>query len=221
MLIDGQDGAVLQRDGRTYAITPHLPCGLVSPEMLRTIADVAERFGAVLKCTGTQRIAIIGLREEDVDPAWAALGRPAHGHMTGNCVRSVRACPGTQFCKRARQDSLAVGLELDRRYLGRRLPGKMKLGVSGCPNQCAESSIKDIGLVGGSRGWTIVVGGSGGMSPRLAKQLTDQEISTEQALEVVDRLIKLFEEQGRQDERFGDLLARLGLKTVREYVGLG
>jgi NAD(P)H-nitrite reductase large subunit len=220
MLDDGTRGAVLQRDGRTYAIAPHLPCGLVSPAMLRRIADVAEKYGATLKCTGAQRIAIIGLREQDVEAAWADLGGCRPGHMTGSVVRSVRACPGTQFCKRARQDSLAVGLELDRRYHGRPLPGKMKIGVSGCGNQCSETCIKDIGLVGGARGWTILIGGNGGTCPRLARELTESEVSTERALEIVDRLVDHFEQHAQGGERMGEMMARVGIRALREAAGI-
>jgi NAD(P)H-nitrite reductase large subunit len=219
-LMDGDRGSVLQRNGHTYAITPHLPCGLVTPDMLRRIADVAERYGAVLKCTGAQRIAIIGLREEDLDAAWADLGSPRPAQMTGNVIRSVRACPGTQFCKRARQDSLALGLELDRRYNGRALPGKMKIGVSGCANQCSETGIRDIGVVGGSAGWTILVGGSGGMSPRIAKELTQKSVTTEQVLQIVDRVINYYETNAQPGERMGDVIGRLGMNALRAAAGM-
>lgn len=219
MLLDGDKGVVLQRDKCSYAITPRSPCGVMSVALLRRIASVAERFGATLKCTSAQRIAIIGIKEQDIDAAWEMLGeKPAS--MTGNCVRSVRACPGTQFCKRARQDSLTMGMELDRRYAGRALPGKLKIGVSGCPNQCSENCIKDIGLVGGARGWTLTVGGQGGMSPRLARELTEEELSSERALDVVDRLIQYFEQHGEPDERLSSLIDRVGLKTLRAGVGV-
>jgi NAD(P)H-nitrite reductase large subunit len=218
MLLDGDRGVVLQRDGRTYAIAPHLPCGLISPQMLRTIADVAERFGAALKCTSAQRIAIIGLREQDVDVAWAALGGERAGHMTGNTVRSVRACPGTQFCKRGRQDSLKMGLEIDRRYYGRALPNKLKIGVSGCGNQCAETCIKDIGLVGGARGWTVLAGGNGGTCPRLAREITDREVDDTTALAIVDNLMNFYEANAQPSERLGDLILRLGLPRVKQAV---
>lgn len=216
MIADGEKGVVVQRDGRTYAVAPHLPCGLVTPEMLRKIADVAEKHGATLKCTSAERIAIIGLKEEDVDAVWAQLGGERAGHMVGSRVRSVRACPGTQFCKRGRQDSLALGLELDKRYHGKALPGKMKIGVAGCGNQCAETQIKDIGLVGGGRGWTILVGGNGGTCARLGKELTESEVSTEKALAIVDRLVEFFAANGQRGERFGDVIARVGMKAVRE-----
>ena len=216
MLRDGDRGVVLQRDGRTYAIAPHLPCGLVSAQILRQIADVAERFGASLKCTSAQRIAIIGLREEDVDAAWAALGGERPGHMTGNTVRSVRACPGTRFCKRGRQDSLALGIELDRRYYGRALPNKLKIGVSGCGNQCAETCIKDIGLVGGARGWMVLAGGNGGTCPRLAREITEREVDDQHALQIVDKLLTFYQDNAAPSERLGDLIARVGLAKVRQ-----
>ncbi len=220
MLQDGDKGAVLQRDGHTYAITPHLPCGLVSSDMLRRIAHVAEKYHATLKCTGAQRIAIIGLREPDIDAAWRHLGGERPAHMTGSCVRSVQACPGTDFCKRARQDSMALGLKLDQLYHGKPLPGKLKIGVAGCGNQCTEITVKDIGLLGGAQGRRIAVGGSAGSYPRLAKDLTDSEVSTEQALDLVAKTIEFFKAHANPGERLGNVISRLGLKTLRQAVGL-
>ena len=131
MLNDGEKGAVLQRDRETYGIAPHLPCGLVTPEILRKIADVAERYRVpVLKITSAARIAMLGIREEDIDAIWDELGiKP--GSVVGICVRSIKVCPGTTYCKRGQADSLGVGRVLDE-YHGLELPGKMKIGVSGC-----------------------------------------------------------------------------------------
>ena len=67
--------AIVQRDRETYAIAPHLPAGVVDPATLRKIADVAEKYGAAaLKVTSAQRIAIVGLKDEDLDNVWADLG---------------------------------------------------------------------------------------------------------------------------------------------------
>jgi NAD(P)H-nitrite reductase large subunit len=218
MLQDGQRGVVIQRDRKTYAVAPHLPCGVVTPAMLRKIADVAEKYHAVLKCTSAQRIAIIGIKEADVDRVWKEFGEYRPGHMTGDVIRSIKACPGTQYCKRAWQDSLKMGLKLDAKYHGKHLPGKMKIGVSGCPNQCSETGFKDIGLIGGRQGWTIVVGGSGARSPRIAKELLDEEVSTERALALVEALVKFISDNAEPGERFVDLTDRLTLKKVREAV---
>jgi NAD(P)H-nitrite reductase large subunit len=221
MLQDGDKGAILQRDKKTYAIAPHLPCGVVSPTMLRKIADVAEKYhAAALKCTSAQRIAIVGVEEKDVEAIWAEFGECRPGHMFGDCVRSIKACPGTQFCKRARQDSLKLGLELDKRYHGKRLPGKLKIGVSGCPNQCAETCIKDIGLVGGRDGWTIYVGGSGGSCPRLAEPISPKEYSTAEALDLVERILAYFVEKARPGERLGEMLDRMGFGRVKNALNI-
>lgn len=220
MLKDGEKGVVLQRDGRTYAITPHLPCGLVTPEMLRKIAEVAEKFGGTLKCTGAQRIAIVGLLEGNVEAAWAMLGGERPGHMTGTVVRSVKVCPGLDWCRRARQDAVGVGMELDRRYHGRKLPGKMKMGVSGCGNDCSEVGVKDIGLIGGAGGWRIMVGGMCGTCPRLSRELTDKEITTEAALEVVEKVVCFFEKEAREGERLGEIISRVGMPRLRQAAGV-
>lgn len=217
MLNDGDKGVVLQRDRHTYALAPHLPCGIITPDFLRKLADVAEKYhAAAIKVTSAERIALIGLQERDIDAIRHDLGMPplVPGQMTGHCVRSVKACPGTQFCKRARQDSLAVGMELDRRYHGRQLPGKMKIGVSGCSNQCAETCIKDIGLVGGVRGWMVLAGGNGGSCPRLAQEVTEEEVSIEQALRLVDQIVAYYAANARPGERLGELMERVGKSAL-------
>ncbi len=220
MLQDGEKGAVLQRDQNTYAISPHLPCGLVTPEQLRKLADAAEKYhAAAIKVTCAERIALVGIKEEDVDKAWADLGGKP-GHLVGQVVRSIKACPGTAFCKKARQDSLKLGLEFDRKYHGKKLPGKLKIGVSGCGNQCAESTVKDIGLIGGVRGWHIVVGGCVGTCPKLGKDLTDEELTDEQAVQVVDRIISFFEATANPGERLGELIQRIGMGKIKAAAGL-
>ena len=217
MLKDGEKGAILQRDRETYAVAPHLPCGVVTPEQLRKLADVAEEFGAAaLKITSAARIALVGLQEDDLDAVWSRLGM-APGAAVGLCVRSVKACPGTTFCKRGQQDSLGVGMTLDGKYHGMELPGKLKIGVSGCLNQCAETCIKDIGLVGKPKGWMVLVGGKGGARPRLAEELA-RDLDTDAALALVDRVIDYYRENARPKERMGRMLERTGVDALRSAV---
>ncbi len=209
MLKDGDSGAIIQRDKLTYAIAPHIPCGVIKPETLRKIADAAEKFGAAaLKITSAQRIAIVGLKEEDIDKAWEFL-EMEKGAATGLCVRSVKACPGTTFCKRGIRDSLSMGLKLDNLYHGLSTPGKLKMGVSGCPNQCAETCIKDIGLVGFSKGWKIFVGGNGGALPRLSQEFA-AELDDTQALALVEKLFSFFRENARPHQRIGLMVEKMG-----------
>jgi NAD(P)H-nitrite reductase large subunit len=220
VLNDGEKGAILQRDGETYAVAPHLPCGVVTPEILRRIADVAEKYGcAACKVTSAARIALVGLKEEDIDAVWADLGMDA-GAAVGLCVRSLKVCPGTTFCKRGRQDSLGLGMKLDAKYHGMELPGKLKMGVSGCANQCAETGFKDIGLVGMTKGWKVVVGGCGGARPRIADLLTEG-LSDDEALDLVDRVVGYFRANAQPRERIGKMLDRVGLDALKEAVGVG
>ena len=217
MLQDGDKGVIIQRDKQTYAVAPHVPCGVIKPETLRKLADVAEKYKAqALKITSAARIAIVGVQEQDVDSIWSELGMPP-GAAVGLCVRSVKACPGTTFCKRGQQDSLTVGLELDSKYHGTELPGKLKIGVSGCPNQCAETCIKDIALVGTLKGWRVLAGGNGGARPRLAQEVA-RDLSTEQALDIIDKIVEFYKSNGKKHQRLGAMMEKMSLEEFKAAV---
>lgn len=217
MLKDGEKGVIIQRDKLTYAVAPHIPCGVVTPATLRKLADVAEKFKVpALKITSAQRIALVGIREDDVDPIWQELGM-APGAAVGLCIRSIKACPGTTFCKRGIQDSLSLGMRLDGEFHGRELPGKLKLGVSGCPNQCSETCIKDIGFIGLPKGWRVVVGGNGGANPRLAVELI-RDLNDDQAMDLTRRLVEHFATNAKPHQRIGHIIDKMGLEAYRAAV---
>jgi NAD(P)H-nitrite reductase large subunit len=219
MLKDGDRGVILQRDKQTYGIAPNIPCGMCTPEILRTIATVAEKYHLAIKLTSADRIALLGIREEDVDTIWAELGMK-QGNVTGICVRSVKVCPGTTFCKRGQQDSIAIGKILDEKFHGMPLPGKSKIGASGCVFQCAETNFKDIGLYGTPKGWTLLAGGiGGGARARIADKLTEN-LSTEQALAMIDKLVAFYQANAKPGERLGRTIERLGLDTVKSALGI-
>ena len=200
---------------RRYAITPRIPGGFIQPEQLQKYIDVANEFGAVLKLTGSQRIMITNLKAEDVDKAWKMLGmEPAY--TVSNRVRSVKICPGTTFCKRAKQDSVHLGMQIERKYLSLEMPSKMKIGVSGCPNSCTESRMKDVGVIGTVDGWNVYAGGSGGAHPRIGDLIA--EVKTEkEALALVDRIIAYYKENA-QIERMGEFIDRIGLEAFKAAV---
>ena len=200
---------------RRYAITPRIPAGFIQPDQLQKYIDVANKFGAVLKLTGSQRIMITNLKAEDVDAAWDMLGmEPAY--MVSNRVRSVKICPGTTFCKRAKQDSVHLGMQLERKYLSQEMPSKMKIGVSGCINSCTESRMKDVGVIGSVEGWSVYAGGSGGAHPRIGDLIA--EVTTEkEALALVDRIIEYYKANA-QIERMGEFIDRIGLEAFKEAV---
>ena len=218
MIQDGEKGVIIQRDKQTYAVAPHLPCGVVSSDTLRKIADVADKYNiAALKVTSASRIALVGIKEEDVDAVWQDL-KMSPGAAIGLCVRSIKACPGTTFCKRGQQDSLGIGMLLDEKYHGQELPGKFKIGVSGCVNQCAENCIKDVALVGNPRGWIVQVGGNGGAKPRLAVELT-RDVSIEEALAIIDKVIKFYKNKGeKKHRRLGILIEKMGFEEFQKAI---
>ena len=217
MLKLGEKGAILQRDKETYAIAAHLPCGVVTPETLRTIADVAEKYDVkALKFTAAERIALVGIKEEDIDAVWADLGMTP-GAAIGLCVRSVKACPGTAFCQLGLQDSLGMGMKLDEKYHGMELPNKLKIGVSGCPNHCTDAPVRDIGLAGAKNGWRVYVGGCVGRKPRLGDLLAE-DLSDDEALALVDRIIEADKKLCEKKERLGRIIDRIGLDKFREEV---
>ena len=211
-----EKGAILQRDKETYAIAPHMPGGVTTPEYLRKIADAAEKYNAqALKLTSAQRIAIVGLKEEQLDDIWKDLGEKP-GHAIGLCVRSIKTCPGTTFCKRGQQDSLGTGLELDAKYHGLELPWKFKFGVSGCIIDCGEVCIKDIGLIGSPKGWNVMVGGNGGAQARLSQKLVEN-VTKEEAYKIIDSVVNWFKAQNKKG-RLGKLIDEIGFEAFKEAV---
>ena len=205
------------REGkRTYAITPSVPGGFIKPDVIRKYADTAEKYGATLKITSAQRLMIIGLKAEDVDTVWEELGiKPAMSYA--NCVRSVKMCPGSAFCKRGLLDSVKMGMELDKLYHKQEMPSRMKIGVAGCQNSCAEVHIKDIGVMATEAGWTVLAGGSCGRRPRLADTIAEG-LSDEQALRLVDSIIEYYKKYA-DIERMGEFIERIGLEKFRQDTG--
>lgn len=210
-------GAILQRDKETYAIAPHIPGGICSPAVLRKLADVAEKYNAAaLKVTGAQRIAIVGLKEADLDNAWADLGL-SPGAAVGMCVRSIKVCPGTTFCKRGLQDSVGLGLALDKAYHGMQMPSKLKIGVSGCPNSCGESWLKDLGFLGTGKGFKVIVGGDAGRTPRLGQEIADG-LTIEQAKEMAEKILQYYKSNANERERMGVFIDRVGFDEFKKAI---
>lgn len=217
MLKLGEKGAIPQKDNEGYTIAPHIPCGLVTPELLRRIADVSEKYNAkALKITGATRIAIVGLKEDDIDLVWEELGLEK-GAAVGLCIRSIRACPGNRFCKIGKQDAIGVGMKLDEKYHAFQLPGKFKMAVSGCKLSCAESWVRDVGLIGDRDGWIITIGGNVGAEPRIGKELISG-LDDEKALRAVENVVIYYKNNAKSNERLGKMIERVGLDPFKKAV---
>ena len=212
-----EKGAILQRDRETYAIAPHIPGGITDTATLRKICDVADRYGVKeLKITSAQRIALMGVKEEDLDAIWNDL-QEKPGAAIGLCVRSVRICPGTTWCKRGVQDSVALGLRIDALYHAMELPNKMKMGVSGCMLSCAESMVKDIGVMGTPKGWRVYVGGNAGPRPRLAELLAENLATDDEVMALIATVIDWYRASG-SEQRLGRVIEQVGFERFRAEV---
>jgi NAD(P)H-nitrite reductase large subunit len=210
-------GAILQRDRETYAIAPHIPGGITTTAALRRICDVADKYGVKeLKLTSAQRIALFGIKEHDIDTILSDLAEQP-GAAIGLCVRSVRICPGTTWCKRGVQDSVSLGLKIDTIYHAMELPNKMKMGISGCMVSCAETAVKDIGIMGTAKGWRIMVGGNAGARPRLGDVLIDNVQGEEEVLDIIARIIDYYKSLP-QEQRLGRVVEEMGIELFRQKV---
>jgi nitrite reductase (NADH) large subunit len=205
--------ANIQKDG-TFSVVPRIRGGVTSPTELRRIADVAEKYQVrMVKITGSQRIDLLGVQKADLPNIWADLGMPS-GQAYTKGVRMVKTCVGTEFCRYGVQDSTAAGIELERRLENLFTPHKLKMGVVGCPRNCAEATVKDIGLVGQEGSWQVVVGGAAGKKVRKADILVTVE-STEEALQTSALFFQYYRETANYLERTYDFVERLGIERVR------
>lgn len=215
-----EKGAIVQVDGQTYAIAPHIPGGFIGLDQFQRLVKVAEKYNAqALKLTSGQRIAIIGLKEEDLASVWSELDMSI-GYAIGLCVRMVKFCPGTTHCRHGKQDAMGVGLELDRLYHGYPLPAKFKIGVAGCEYSCAAPLTKEIGLKGYIEGWTITVGGNGGVKPRFGDILAEG-LDNSGAIDMVGRIIRFFEScRWANKMRLGRVIDKMGLDSFKKEIGV-
>jgi len=206
--------ANIQKDG-TFSVVPRMRGGVTTPDELRRIAYVADKYNVrMVKVTGSQRLDLLGVRKEDLPKIWADLGMPS-GQAYTKGVRMVKTCVGTEFCRFGTQHSTAAGIELERRFENLYTPHKVKMAAVGCPRNCAEATVKDIGLVGVEGGWQVVVGGAAGKSVRKADLLATVE-TTEQALEAAELFFQYYRENANYLERTYDFVERLGIEKVRK-----
>lgn len=208
--------ANIQKDG-TYSVVPRMWGGITTPQELRAIADVVEKFDArMVKVTGGQRLDIFGVRKEDLPAVWADLGAAGmvSGHAYGKALRTVKTCVGSEWCRFGTQDSTGLGVKIEKMTWGSWMPHKFKIAVSGCPRNCAEATIKDFGVVCVDSGYELHVGGNGGMKVR-ATELLCKVATEEEAMEYCAAFIQLYREQAHYLERTAPWIERVGLEHVK------
>ena len=212
-------GSFIQRDKETYAIVPKTPLGLITPDLMKTIADVAIKYNIpIIKITSGQRMALVGMKPEIIDDVWNDLGTDV-GPAVETCVHYVQACPGTAVCKFGTQDSLGLGMILDKLLvnLDLELPAKAKIGISGCPNTCGESRVRDIGIIGKKSGWTLVFGGNSGARPRIGDVIAEK-LTTDEVVELTQKCLNYYKANANKKERTARFIERIGIEEFKKVV---
>lgn len=215
-IVNEQRHANIQNDG-TYSVVPRMYGGVTSPTELRRIAEVAEKYQVrMVKVTGGQRLDLLGVKKEDLPKIWNELGMPS-GHAYAKAVRTVKTCVGADFCRFGTQDSIQMGIDIEKRYENLYTPHKVKMAVSACPRNCAESGIKDLGVVGVEGGWELYVGGNGGTHLRAADFLCKVE-TREEVLALTGAYLQFYRETADYGERTSHWVERIGLDAIKRAV---
>jgi nitrite reductase (NADH) large subunit len=211
--------ANIQRDG-TFSVVPRMWGGLTTPAELRVIADVAEKYEVpTVKMTGGARIDLLGIRKGDLPRVWEDLGRAGlvSGHAYGKSIRTVKTCVGAEHCRFGTQRSMDMGVKLEKMLFGMWAPHKVKLAVSGCPRNCAEAGIKDVGVIGVDSGYELYIAGNGGIKTEVAMFMCKVKNDSE-VLEYSGAFLQLYREEGWYLERTCHYVARVGLDYVKAQV---
>ncbi|HET8807997.1 MAG TPA: nitrite reductase large subunit, partial [Methylophaga sp.] len=203
-----------------YSVVPRIWGGVTNPSELRAIADISEKYNVpTVKITGGQRIDLLGIKKDDLPKMWADLSEAGFvsGHAYGKSLRTVKTCVGSEWCRFGTQDSTGLGIKVEKMTWGSWTPHKFKIAVSGCPRNCAEATIKDIGVVCVDSGYELHVGGNGGIKVR-ATDFLCKVATEEQAMEYIAAYMQLYREEGHYLERTAPWIERVGLKHVQALV---
>jgi nitrite reductase (NADH) large subunit len=211
--------ANIQKDA-TYSVIPRMWGGGTTPQELRAIADVAEKYNVrMVHVTGGQRLALYGLTKEQLPKIWADLNQAGlvSGHAYGKALRTVKTCVGREWCRFGTQDSTQLGIDLEKMTWGSWTPHKFKMAASGCPRNCAEATIKDFGVVCVDSGYELHVGGNGGVKVR-ATDLLCHVKTTEEVMAYCAAFMQLYREEAHYLERTAPWIERVGLSYVKEKI---
>ena len=207
-------GALLQRDGKRYAVVTRMPAGIVTPDDLEKIAGIGRKYRVpMLKITSGQRFALIGLEPGDVADVFQELG-PLAQPESAPCVKFVQACLGTEMCRYGNQDSIGLARALEERFRDQTFPAKIKIGVSGCQRCCGESQIRDLGIMGTNRGWTVFFGGNAGRKARIG-DIVASDLTAAEVMDCAGRLLEYYQRNAHEKERTARFMERIGMETLK------
>ncbi len=215
-LINERSHANIQKDG-TYSVIPRMWGGETTADELRRIANAVDKYKIpTVKVTGGQRIDLLGVKKEDLVNVWKDIGMPS-GHAYAKALRTVKTCVGSEWCRFGTQDSTQMGKDLEHGLWRMYAPHKVKLAVSGCPRNCAEAGIKDVGVIGVDSGWELYVGGNGGIKTEVA-QFFCKVKTPDEVMEYSGAFLQLYRKEGWYLERTVHYISRVGLDYVKQRI---
>ena len=214
--INERSHANIQKDG-TYSVIPRMWGGETTASELRRIADAVDKYKIpTVKVTGGQRIDLLGVKKEDLQNVWKDIGMPS-GHAYAKALRTVKTCVGSEWCRMGTQDSTQMGKDMEKAMWRMYAPHKVKFAVSGCPRNCAESGIKDVGVIGVDSGWEMYIAGNGGIKTEVAHFLVKVKTAAE-VLEYTGAFCELYRQEGWYLERTVHYVNRVGLDHVKKRI---
>jgi nitrite reductase (NADH) large subunit len=214
--INERSHANIQKDG-TYSVIPRMWGGETTSSELRRIADAVDKYKIpTVKVTGGQRIDLLGVKKEDLVNVWKDIGMPS-GHAYAKALRTVKTCVGSEWCRMGTQDSTQMGKDLERAMWRMYAPHKVKFAVSGCPRNCAEAGIKDVGVIGVDSGWEMYIAGNGGIKTEVAHFFVKVKTAAE-VLEYTGAFCELYRLEGWYLERTVHFVNRVGLDYVKKKI---
>ena len=214
--INERSHANIQKDG-TYSVIPRMWGGETTANELRKIADAVDKYNIpTVKVTGGQRIDLLGVKKEDLVNVWKDIGMPS-GHAYAKALRTVKTCVGSEWCRMGTQDSTQMGKDMERAMWRMYAPHKVKFAVSGCPRNCAEAGIKDVGVIGVDSGWELHIAGNGGIKTEVAQFFTKVKTSDE-VLEYTGAFMQLYRLEGWYLERTVHYVNRVGMDYVKKKI---
>lgn len=217
-------GVYGQRQEGAQMLRVKIPQGVLSSAQLRTLGDVAARWGhGYGHVTTRQNIQYHFVPMPEVEGALRVLDTTGltTREACGNTVRNVTADPLAGVRDHGTFDVTPYGEAITRFFLrqgwANSLPRKFKIALGYAPGDTALTAIHDVGLVArvrdGQRGFTVRIAGGLSTSPQNAL-LFREFLPESELLDVCAAAVRVFDRMGNRDNKH-----RARLKYVLRKLG--
>ena len=204
---------------------PDIAPGDATDAQMDFIADLADRYSfGEIRVTHTQNLLLGDVEQERAFDLWqelrtANLATPNIGTLT-----DMICCPGLDFCSLANAGSIEVAKQINQRFDDYDFVydlGEIDVKMSGCMNACGHHHVGQIGILGvekhGEEWYQITIGGSAAADAALGTVI-GPSVPKADVAETIAKLLAVYVESRREDERFLDVVRRLGVKPFKERV---